>query len=293
MVRVSTRRQRAGQVSASAAPPARKRSNLFILDSDGKVQVSELRRAELNSKLQRANTVVTMLACKLAKMTKRAERAERKSKRSDTETRTQKDLRIQAERATKVAKRETTAALAKAEVLKTVATNQLRAAGAQRKAATRAIRAKDKRVSVSNDGTRWPLHKVQVASRVQGGRRMALDEVNTATLGSLQVRSGCFGWLEYRLEELVFLFKAEVYAGIDSSKALGPREEANILCRAHAAGATVHVVQPPLRCSGPKYQYRRFPGRQIQQCPPSCGLCSVCYFIMLLDSFWSVQTLLF
>ena len=50
---------------------------------------------------------------------------------------------------------------------------------------------------------------------------------------------------------------------------------------------------PVCDAQGPKYLYRRFPGRQIQQCPPSCGLCSVCYFIMLLDSFWSVQTLLF
>ncbi len=135
----------------------------------------------------------TMLACKLAKMTERAERAERKSKRSNTESRTQKNLRFEAERATKVAKRETTAALAKAEALQIVATDQRRAADAQHKAARQA---KDKRVSVSNDGTRRPLHKLQDASRAQGERRMALGEVHTATRGSLQVRSGCFDGLK-------------------------------------------------------------------------------------------------
>jgi hypothetical protein len=224
--------------------------------------MSELRCAELNPKLQRANTAVTMLACKLSKMTKQADRGERKSKRSDTEAKNQKELRMEAERATKVAKRESKAALAKAGALKTVAADQRRAAGAQRRAAIRTRQEKFKRVSVSNDGTCRQLHKVQVASRVDGGRRMALDEVHTATRRSLQVRSGCFGGLEYRLEEFVFLFKAEVYAGIASRKTLGPREEANMLCRANAAGATVHVVQPPrpgarMRRSGPEVPARQ------------------------------------
>jgi hypothetical protein len=44
--------------------------------------------------------------------------------RSDSEARMQKELRMEAERANKVAKRETKAALAKAEGLKTVAARQ-------------------------------------------------------------------------------------------------------------------------------------------------------------------------
>ncbi len=99
-----------------------------------------------------------------------------------------------------------------------MAADQRRAAGAARRGAILTRQAKFKSVSVSNDGTCRPLHKVQVASRVHGGRRMALDEVHTATRGFIQVRSGCFGGLQYRLEEFVFLFKAEVYAGIDSRK---------------------------------------------------------------------------
>jgi hypothetical protein len=233
--------------------PARKRN----------VHELELRCAQLDSKLQRARTEVTMLACKLSKMTKQVELSERKRKKSDTEAKNEIELRKEAQRATKVAKRESTAALAKAETLKTVAANQRRAAGAARRAAMRTRQEKFKRVSVSKDGTCRPLHKVQVASRVHGGRRMALDEVHTATRGSLQVRSGCFGGLQYRLEEFVFMFKAEVYAGIASRKTLGPREEANMLCRANAAGATVHVVQPPrpgarLRRAGPEVPVQAF-----------------------------------
>jgi hypothetical protein len=227
------------------------------------VQKLELRCAQLDSRLQRARTEVTMLACKLSKMTKQVEQSERKRKKSDTEAKNEKELRMEAQRATKVAKRESTAASAKAEKLKTVAANQRRTAGAARKAAIRTRQEKFKRVSVSKDGTCRPLHKVQVASHVDGGRRMALDEVHTATRGSLRVRSGCFGGLQYRLEEFVFMFKAEVYAGIASRKTLGPREEANMLCRANAAGATVHVVQPPrpgarLRRAGPEVPVQAF-----------------------------------
>ena len=46
----------------------------------------------------------------------------------------------------------------------------------------------EKRVLVSADGTRRPVHRVQAASGAEGGKRMALDEVITTTKGSFKCR---------------------------------------------------------------------------------------------------------
>jgi hypothetical protein len=63
-------------VKSSSGGPSRKRGREFI--SEETALVSKLRCAELASKLQCANTVMSKLAHNLAKMTKRTERAEQK-----------------------------------------------------------------------------------------------------------------------------------------------------------------------------------------------------------------------
>ena len=155
--------------------------------------------------------------------------------RAESEAKRQLDLRREADKKRFHAEKREEKAVVTAE-------NHRKAADAHRNAANRARIQADKQVSVSADGTRRPLHRVQVASSAQGGRRMALNVVQTATRGSLQVRAGFIGGLEYRLEELVYGMTADVYAGIASRKTMGLREEANQILRTQADGAAVHVV---------------------------------------------------
>ena len=83
-----------------------------------------------------------------------------------------------------------------------------KAAEAMRKKTTRALLTRDKRVSVSADGTRRPVHRVHTASSADGGKRMALEEVTTTTLGSFMTRS--MGGLQYRRVECVFAMQSDV-----------------------------------------------------------------------------------
>jgi hypothetical protein len=79
---------------------------------------------------------------------------------------------------------------------------------------------------------------------------MALDHVQSGTPGSLKVRLN--GGLEYRLDEFVFSFQAEVIAGLAARQTLGHRDEANMVRRARGEGATVLVVRsarPGTKCS--------------------------------------------
>jgi len=172
------------------------------------------------------------LTSELSKQTMLTARAGEEKMRAESEKEKQKHLCKAAEKSARAADRRAFTALATADA-------QRKAADAQRKAADRSKQARGKRVSA--DGTGRPLHRVQVASRAGGGKRMALDEVHTGTPGSLMVRTG--GGLQYRLPEFVFAFRLDVFAGIASRKTLGSREEANMLCRAQVEGATVHVVQ--------------------------------------------------
>ncbi len=114
---------------------------------------------------------------------------------------------------------------------------------AMRKKTSRALQMRDKRVSVSADGTRRPVHRVQTASRAGGGKRMALEEVTTTTKGSFTTRT--MGGLQYRRAECVFAMQSDVDEGIGSRSTRNKREEANMYRRASADGATVEVVLAP------------------------------------------------
>jgi len=118
-----------------------------------------------------------------------------------------------------------------------------KAAEAMRKAAARALQSSAKRVSVSADGIRQPVHTVKAASRADGGMRMALEEVSTTTKGSFQTR--VMGGLQYRLPECVFAMQSDVDEGIGSRSTRNKREEANMYRRAAADGAAVEVVLTP------------------------------------------------
>jgi hypothetical protein len=118
-----------------------------------------------------------------------------------------------------------------------------KAADAMRKTATRALQTRDKRVSVSADGTRRPVHRVQAASRADGGKRMALEEVSTTTKGSFTTRT--MGGLQYRRAECVFAMQSDVDEGIGSRSSRNKREEANMYRRAAADGAFIEVVPAP------------------------------------------------
>ena len=114
---------------------------------------------------------------------------------------------------------------------------------AMRKKTSRALQMRDKRVSVSADGTRRSVHRVQTASRADGGKRMALEEVTTTTKGSFTTRT--MGGLQYRRAECVFAMQSDVDEGIGSRSTRNKREEANMYRRASADGATVEVVLAP------------------------------------------------
>ena len=110
------------------------------------------------------------------------------------------------------------------------------------------------------------MFQVQVASRADGGRRRALEEVLSSTRGSLQVRADGSGGLEYTMEELTNSFRSEVYAGIASRKTLGLREEENQVHRAQVSngGKGVYVVQSArpgtrMRRKGPQVAVQAFP----------------------------------
>jgi hypothetical protein len=180
-----------------------------------------------------------------------------------------------ARKAAEAAERRCRAAVAKADTLR-------KSNDALRKMVSRVKMARDQRVSVSADGNRRPLLQVSVASKSQGGKRMALDEIHTGTHGSLKVRFG--GGLEYRWEELMFLFKAEVYAGLASRKQLGYRDEANMVVRARGEGAAVYVV--PHARPGTKKRISVPQGPVQAFCRPSNGTMKFCraVFRMLLHN---------
>ncbi len=117
------------------------------------------------------------------------------------------------------------------------------AADAMRTKAARALLSRAKRVSVSADVNRRPVHKVQAASRADGGKRMALEEVSTTIKGSFTTRS--MGGLEYRRDKCVFVMQSDVDKGIGSRSTRDKREEVNMYRRAAADGASVEVVLPP------------------------------------------------
>jgi hypothetical protein len=118
-----------------------------------------------------------------------------------------------------------------------------KAADAMRKKTTRALLMRNKRVSVSADGTRRPVHRVHTASSADGGKRMALEEVTTTILGSFMTRS--MGGLHYRRVECVFAMQSDVDDGIGSRSSRNKREEANMYRRAKADGAAVEMVLAP------------------------------------------------
>ncbi len=97
-----------------------------------------------------------------------------------------------------------------------------------------------KRVSVSADGNRQPVSKVKAASRANGAKRMALEEVSK---GSFKTR--VMGGPEYRQPECVFAMQSDVDEGIGSLSTRNKREEANMYRRAAADGAAVEVALPP------------------------------------------------
>ncbi len=118
-----------------------------------------------------------------------------------------------------------------------------KAAETMRKTAARALQSSAKRVSVSADGNRQPVHTVKAASRADGRKQMVLEEVSTTTKGSFQTR--VMGGLEYRLPECVFAMQSDVDEGIGSRSTRNKREEANMYRRAAAHGAAVEVVLTP------------------------------------------------
>jgi hypothetical protein len=60
--------------------------------------------------------------------------------------------------------------------------------------------------------TNQTVFKVKAASRADGGKRMALEEVSTTTKGSFKTR--VMGWLEYCRPECVFAMQLDVDEGI-------------------------------------------------------------------------------